>query len=72
MAAEDWIGDWGDWDEAEIEPNYFEYDRIIHETEKAVLYGMNELKFWLPKSVHSVLIMNTIVVDSWFIVRVFI
>lgn len=38
----------------EIEPQFDVFDRIIHETPMAILYGYKEKMFWLPKSVHRV------------------
>ena len=49
------IGIWDSYDDDEgAEPQYEDFDRIIHTTNAAILYGFKDKQFWLPKSVHHV------------------
>lgn len=49
-----------DWDDPDI---LVAYDRVIHNTDKAVLYGFGRKMFWLPKSCHRVDSFNILAVD---------
>jgi len=50
-----------DWDDVygeELDPIIIEFDRIIHSTPKATLYGHKQYMFWVPKSVHCIEAVN--------------
>jgi len=52
-----WYDDYGyDWNDhrVPVEPFHMDFDRVVTTTEKAVLYGMHQYIFWVPKSVHSI------------------
>ena len=62
--------DWGDYDR-DPDPEYEFYDRVIASTGKAILYGYLGMMFWLPKSVHSVLVFPSdaepgeVIIEGW-------
>jgi len=55
MSWDDYGYDWDDGYDNGPEAVYMQFDRIVTTTEKAILYGLGSLIFWVPKSVHSLM-----------------